>query len=134
MTRTTIALLAAAALALSPTLALADPARVSPDILHLTAIAAALEAQAASLASGQPLACAALPSKTSVAVGEPLALAWGSVGAVDPADDPSKSMWARNGVSELLIKQPGTWVYSFTFYSPSGATTTCGAKVIVSPV
>ena len=121
-------------LAASPALALADaltPAQVK--IQQLTAVIAALQAQEAALASGNPLACAALASKTSVRVNEPLALAWGSVGAMDPADNPSKPMWAQNGVSDLSIRQAGTWTYSFTFYSATGATTTCNATIIVVP-
>jgi hypothetical protein len=97
------------------------------------AVAAALEAQVASLSHGQALACAALPSKADVAAGEPLALAWGSVGAMDPSEAPERSLWPQNGASELTIGQPGTWTYYFTFYAESGASTTCEAVIRVHP-
>jgi hypothetical protein len=119
--------------ATAPAFALADAFTLAQvQIEHLTAIAAALEAQEAALASGQSIACAALTSAPSVRVGDTVALAWGSVGAMNPADDTSKPMWTQNGVTVLSFDKPGTVIYSFTFYSASGATANCSAKVVVT--
>lgn len=102
-------------------------------VAQLTAITAALEAQQASVSSGQSLACAAVFSTSTVQVGQPVAIAWGSVGAIDPlASSSSIPMWSKNGSANLSFTQVGTWTYSFTFYSASNASTTCSAKVSVT--
>jgi hypothetical protein len=115
----------------APALALADSfTSAQTQILHLTAIVAALEAQESAL-SGQPVACAALASKPSVRVNEQFALAWGSVGTTDSASSSGNSTWTPNGSSIVSIQQLGTWTYSFTFYGAQGATATCTAKIVV---
>jgi hypothetical protein len=118
-------------LGMVPAVALAETSASNQlQIQHLATIVAALEAQEAAL-SGGPIACAAITSKTSVHVGEQFVLAWGSVGALNPGDDPSKPMWTPNGASTIALEQLGTWTYYFTFYGANGASTTCTAIVVV---
>jgi hypothetical protein len=116
----------------TPAFALADAfTPLQLQVQHLTAIAAALEAQAIALQSGRSLACAAVASKTTVQVHEQFALAWGSVGAEAPV--PNEAMWTQNGVQEISIDTPGTHTYSFTFFATNDATTSCTAKILVTP-
>jgi hypothetical protein len=117
----------------TPALALAQNIPLGQTIQQLTAVAAALEAQEAAASGQQQVACAALFSAPSVQLNRHVVLAWGSVGAMSPGDDPSKSMWTQNGSSILSFTQSGTWTYSFTFYAKSGATATCTAKIVVLP-
>ncbi|HUO50707.1 MAG TPA: hypothetical protein VMU25_04065 [Candidatus Paceibacterota bacterium] len=116
-----------------PVLAFAQTASTSQSSLNqLMVVATALEAQASSLQSGQPLACAVLFSMPVVHLHETVVLAWGSVGAIDPeVSSTSQSMWAPHGLSTLSFDKLGTWKYSFTFYSQSGASTTCDALIKV---
>lgn len=116
-----------------PALALADgaPFPLHMSIKQLTTIVAALKAQEAAL-GGQPIACAVVSSKESVRVGEPFVLAWGSVGAMSPGDDPAISMFEPNGASTVAIQRPGKFMYSFTFYGRGGGTTTCAATILVT--
>lgn len=116
---------------------LAAPALASAQswqtVAQLTAVAASLEAQAAVASTGESLACAALFSASSVHLGEQVALAWGSVGALDPLSSSSSvSMWSQNGSATLSFTQVGTWTYSFTFYSAQNSSTTCAAKIVVA--
>ena len=117
----------------TPALALADNTiPIGPTPLQLLARVAALDAQISSMQSGQALACAALADQTTVKVNEPFALAWGSVGALDPATASStQSMWTQNGGTMVSIQTPGPWTYSFTFYSASGGSVTCTVKILV---
>lgn len=116
-----------------PAFAFAQTANSSQMVINrLMTIAAAIEAQVASLESGQSLACAALFSKPLVHLHESVALGWGSVGAIDPqASSTSQPMWAPHGVSTLSFEKAGLWKYSFTFYGQNAASTTCDAKIRV---
>lgn len=115
---------------LAPTLALA---LASQTVAQLTAVAAGLEAQEVALQNDKPLACAVVDSTSTVRVGQQMALAWGSVGALDPLTSSSSiPMWAPNGVSILSFARTGTWTYDFTFYNAQNATTTCEAKILVT--
>lgn len=117
----------------SPAFALADAASdAQVQIQHIAVAAAALEAQILSIQTGQPLACAVFVSKSLVKVGEPLVLAWGAVGAVDKSNDPTSGELAPNGVTPVALEKAGTWKYTFTFSSASGATTSCAATIRVS--
>lgn len=92
---------------------------------------AALQAQASSVSSQQALACAALSSEQRVKVGEPVILAWGSVGS-SQADAPAgKATWTQNGAQEVSLGQTGTWTYYFTFYGPASASITCSVQIVV---
>ena len=116
---------------MAPAFALADEfTPLQMQVRQLSVVAASLEAEEAAQ-SGQSITCAALVSKPVVKINESLFLAWGSVGAMNPGDDPSRSMWTPNGVSLLSIEQPGTWTYTFIFYAKSGATATCSTKIVV---
>jgi hypothetical protein len=93
---------------------------------------AQLEAKESSLESGEALSCAAVFSTSTVALGQEVDLAWGSVGALDPRfASTTRSMWTPQGASVLSFTQAGTWTYFFTFYSANDASTTCAAKIIV---
>ena len=108
-------------------------AQTAPTVAQLTARIAALEAQENAAASGQSLACAAVFSAPSVKVGDSVALAWGSVGALDPLTSSSSvPMWSRNGASTLTFAHPATWTYFFTFYDVAGDQKTCYASVRVT--
>lgn len=118
---------------LLPAFAVADSAiPLEPTIAQLATRAAALEAQEASLQSGQPLACAMLFSTSSVSVGQEVILAWGSVGAVEQTKD-TENMRATNGAATLTFSKPATWTYVFTFYNESGGSVTCNANIVVTP-
>ena len=115
----------------TPYIALADPTPAHMQIQHLTAIAATLRAQEVALKGGS-LACAALVSKTNVRVDEPFAIAWGSVGALDPSDDLTRPLWAQNGAATVSLSKKGSWRYTFTFFGSLGNAVTCTADVSVS--
>lgn len=97
---------------------------------QIATVAVALEAQIASLQNNSTVACAALFTKPQVHLGEPVVLAWGSVGAMAPGDDSSKSMWSQNGSNVVSLSMAGTWTYSFTFYAKNGGTATCTAQIV----
>ena len=99
-----------------------------PTVTQLATRVAALQAEINSMQTGQALACAMLTSTSSVSVGQQAILAWGSVGAVEQTTD-TENIRPTNGAQTLLFSQPGTWTYNFMFYSASGATTTCSAKI-----
>ena len=114
-----------------PALAFAD--QLTPlqmQIRQLSVVVASLEAEEAAL-GGQPIVCAALVSKPVVKINEPFFLAWGSVGAMNPGDDLTRSMWAQNDSQLISVDQPGTWKYSFKFYARSGETAKCSVSVVV---
>jgi len=113
-----------------PAFALADTT-LQAQVLQLTIVLASLEAQIVGLQNNQSLACAALPSKPSVAIGEAFSLAWGSVGAVDSGASSTRAMWTKNGGAQVSLDKPGTWTYHFAFYDTNGASTTCTAKIVV---
>ena len=117
----------------SPALALADSTiPIGPTPLQLLTRVAALEAEEASIQSGQPLACAALFSAPTVAVGQQVILAWGSVGATQQTTD-MENMWPLDGASTLSFADAGSRVYPFTFYGVNGGSVTCEAKITVTP-
>jgi hypothetical protein len=115
----------------TPMLALADTLAPAQTLVQYTTVLANLEAQQVAVTTGQSIACAVVFSKSSVQVNQLVALGWGSVGAMNPGDNPSISMWSQNGGAMLSFTQAGTWTYSFMFYAKSGATTTCTAKIVV---
>jgi hypothetical protein len=117
-----------------PALVLADSAiPIGQTPVQILTTAAALEAQESAASGDQTLACAALLSAPSVKVNEPVALAWGSIGALNPATASStQPMWTPDGGTMVSIQTPGPWTYSFTFYSASGASVTCTAKILVT--
>ena len=118
----------AAVVACSPFLATAQTLPVGPTLAQLTTRVAALEAQEAA-SPGQSLVCVALFSAPSVKVGQEVALAWGSVGAVEQTKDTS-NMWSLDGGSTLLFSKSGSWIYSFTFYGANGSSTNCSATIV----
>ena len=120
--------------AVAPALAFADtPSTQQLQLQSLLISVANLEAQLSAAQSGQPIACALLTSKTAVQVGEPFTLAWGSIGAENPGDDPSRSVFEPNSSEVVSLSEIGTFKYSFTFYAANGATATCSTTVIISP-
>ena len=98
---------------------------------QLLTTVAALEAQENSLQNNSPLACAALFGAPSVKVGQQVVLAWGSIGAIQQTKD-TLNEWPLDGASTLSFSTAGTFKYPFTFYSASGATTTCAAEITVT--
>jgi hypothetical protein len=115
----------------SPALALADSAiPIGPTPLQLLTRVAALEAEEASIQSGQALACAALFSAPTVEVGQQVILAWGSVGAMAQTKD-TENMWPLDGASTLSFADAGARTYPFTFYG-AGGTVTCNATITVT--
>lgn len=101
---------------------------LGPNALQLLTTVASLEAQEASIQNNESLACAALFASPTVKVGQPVALAWGSVGAVLSASS-SQPTWTPEGATYLTLAQPGTWTYSFTFYGQNGKTVLCTANI-----
>ena len=120
-------------------LMVAAPALASADIVfppteltfHQTAIAAALATGKAAQA-GSTFACALAISKKSVAIDEPFVLAWSSIGAMNPGDDPTNNaMWTHNDAEFIALPSAGSWTYNFVFYAKNGATTRCQASIFV---
>lgn len=133
MKRAVVSVLASVLLAV-PAAAVAQTAiPTGQSTVQLLTTAAALEAQIVAAETGQSLACAALFSAGSVKTGQPVALAWGSVGALNPATSSStRSMWTQDGGNFVTIQTPGTWTYSFTFYDGNGNSQTCDANIVVT--
>jgi len=126
-----LVLVLGSALFAAPALAFADSGIPSgPTPLQLLTRVAALEAQQASMQSGQTLVCAALFSTSTAQVGQQVALAWGSVGSVEQTKD-TLNMWPLGGGSLMSFATTGTWSYPFTFYNATGGSTTCTAKINV---
>lgn len=120
-------------LATTPALALADSLTSREmQVQQLIAVVATLEAQISALTTGRSLACAVFTSKASVEVGEKFVVAWGSVGAMNPGDDPARTMWPASGAATILLSQAGTFEYSFTFYARGGASETCSTKLLAT--
>lgn len=114
----------------SPALALAQSAiPVGQTPLQLLTTVAAIEAQEAAIQNNESLACAALFGASSAQVGQPVALAWGSFGAVSNASS-SQPTYTPEGATYVTLGKAGTWTYSFTFYGQSGAAVTCTAKIV----
>ena len=114
----------------TPVLACADLTATQTQIQQLSASAVALEAEREAL-SGRP-ACAAVISKGQVKINEPFILAWGSVGTLNPGDDPNKSMLVSNGTVMLTIQKVGGWRYTLPFYGKDGGVVMCKVDVFVS--
>jgi len=116
----------------APAFALADSMiPVGPTPPQLLSRVATLEAQEASLQTGESIACAILFNVQSAKVGQQVVLAWGSVGAVDQTKDP-ENMRPTNGAVTLLFSNSGSWNYSFTFYDANGKSVACSAKILVT--
>jgi hypothetical protein len=118
----------------APASAFADSStQLGPTLAQRLTAAAALQAQVNSITTGQKLACSVLFSAPSVKVGDLVAIAWGSTGAIDPETaSTSLPMWEPEGGNTLDFQQPGTWTYVFTFYSQDGTSVTCSAKIVVT--
>lgn len=74
-------------------------------------------------------ACMALTSTATPRVHEPFILVWGSWGAVDT--DFAKNTWTPTGAYTVIVDEPGTRRYMFTFFGAKGAQASCVASVIV---
>lgn len=98
--------------------------------LQLVTTLAAVEAEESAMQSGQSLACAAFFSTSTASVGQQVILGWGSAGAAPQTKD-IENMWPLEGAATLSFSKTGIWNYPFTFYSASGGSTTCTAKITV---
>ena len=108
-----------------------SPISVGQTPVQLLTTVAAIEAQEVSIQNNEALSCVALFSTSTAKIGQQVALAWGSVGAVPQTKDVA-NMWPLNGGSLMSFATAGTWTYSFTFYSATNATTTCIANILVT--
>ncbi len=113
-----------------PASAFADSS-VSSEIIHQTAISAAISAYEMAQTTGKQLACGTVLSKQQVQANEPFVLAWGSIGAMSPGEDPSISMWTQDDAIITFLALPGTWTYRFTFYAKDKSSVTCTAHIQV---
>lgn len=105
----------------------ASVADIETQLMHVLGQIAALQAQA----SGNPVACELVTSKSSVAVGEPFALIWNSFGAKEPSNTDTASQWARGGISTVTLSRPGNYKYTFTFNGVSGGQTECSTLISI---
>lgn len=105
----------------------ASVADIETQLMYVLGQIAALQAQA----SGNPVACALIASRPSVAVGEPFALIWNSFGAKDPVDGGEVSQWSRGGISTVMMDRPGNYKYKFTFNGVSGGQTECSTTISI---
>lgn len=129
MNTTQLATIVAILLFASPVLVSADSFGIQPTLGQLLSRLAAVK----SILSGKQIGCEVAATKTSVKVGEPFTIAWGSYGAVEPARSPDpKNAYAHNGQQEMMIHRPETRTYEFSFYAPDGRKESCLLTISVS--
>jgi hypothetical protein len=105
----------------------ATVADIETQIRFLLGQVAFLESQA----SGAPVTCALVASRTSVKVGESFELIWNTYGAQAPSND-GPSQFAQSGIETITIDTAGVFKYDMTFYGENNAQTTCTAKLQVT--
>lgn len=112
-----------------PTLASADSFGIQPTLGQLLTRIAALQA----ILGNTSINCAVAATKTTVQVGEPFTIAWGSFGADPKYSTDPQNRYDINGEQTVQIDRPETRTYHFTFFGQNGTHKTCEQTITVIP-
>ncbi len=113
----------------APAFASADSFGIQPTLGQLLSRIAALEA----ILANTSINCAVTATKSTVKVGEPFTIAWGSYGADAKYSTDPQNAYSENGEQTMLMDAPQSRIYKFTFFGPNGIQKTCEQKIVVLP-
>ena len=127
--KTNIAAILIASFLLVPTFTSAESRfGIEPTLGQLLTRIAALQA----ILEGKPINCAVTSTKTTVRVGEPFTIAWGSYGADAKYSIDPENAYSENGEQTMRMDMPQMRTYYFTFFGPNGLKKTCNQTITVT--
>ncbi len=112
----------------SPAFAAADSYGIQPSLGQLLTRVAALQA----IVGGKTINCAVAATKTTVRVGEPFTIAWGSYGADPKYSTDPQNAYTENGEQSVVLDTPQTRTYHFSFFGLNGSVAKCDQTITVT--